>query len=197
MEVLNIFDNLAPKKILDFGCRDGFLSNIIQEHTRAEVYGTDIDMAALDRGARDYPKVKFILPSAVETMNPEFDVIFMGHVLEHVQSCEEVLGSLSQVLAPGGKLIIIVPQEWVRGDHSPHLVVFESIINKRFVNPHVRVIRRKGLQKMVSKHDLTIEDYLYINFLPPFTSRHLLWPTAYSLIAICGRSFHPNSTQQQ
>jgi len=81
IEILKIFDKLAPKKILDFGCRDGFLSSIIQEHTQAEVYGTDIDMEALDRGARDYPNVKFVLPSAVETMNPEFDVIFMGHVL--------------------------------------------------------------------------------------------------------------------
>jgi len=53
MEVLNIFDKLAPKKILDFGCRDDFLSNIIQEHTRAEVYGTDIDMEVLDRGEAD------------------------------------------------------------------------------------------------------------------------------------------------
>lgn len=197
MELLKIFDKLAPKKILDFGCRDGFLSNIIQEHTHAEVYGADIDMEALDRGARDYPNVKFVLPSAVETMNPEFDVIFMGHVLEHVQSCEEVLGTLSQVLAPRGKFIISVPQERVKGDTLPHLIIFESIRNKRFVNPHIRVIRRKELQKIVSKQGLMIEDYLYINALPPFSSRHLLWPTAYSLIATCGRSFHPNSTQQQ
>ena len=197
IEILKIFDKLAPKKILDFGCRDGFLSSIIQEHTQAEVYGTDIDMEAMDRGARDYPNVKFVLPSAVETMNPEFDVIFMGHVLEHVQSCEEVLGSLNQVLAPRGKFIITVPQERVKGDTLPHLIIFESIKNKRFVNPHVRVIRRKELQKIVSKHGLTIEDYLYINALPPFSSRHLLWPTAYSLVATCGRSFHPNSTQQQ
>ena len=197
MELLKTFDKLAPKKILDFGCRDGFLSSIIQEHTQAEVYGTDIDMEALDRGARDYPNVKFVLPSAVETMNPEFDVIFMGHVLEHVQSCEELLGSLSQVLAPRGKFIITVPQERVKGDTLPHLIIFESIKNKRFVNPHVRVIRKKKLQKIVSKYGLTIEDYLYINALPPFSSRHLLWPTACSLIATYGRSFHPNSTQQQ
>ncbi len=83
------------------------------------------------------------------------------------------------------------------GDTLPHLIIFESIKNKRFMNPHVRVIRKKKLQKIASKYGLTIEDYLYINALPPFSSRHLLWPTVYSLITACGRSFHPNSTQQQ
>lgn len=83
---------------------------------------------------------------------------------------------------------MIVPQERLRGDVAPHHFVFYSVKHRRFLNPHVRIVKRKALQKMLSKHGLQIEEYAYINFLPPLVSRTYFRPYAFSLIATCGRT---------
>ncbi len=118
----------------------------------------------------------------------EFDVILLSHVLEHVDSCDEIIGTLNRLLAPNGKLIIIVPQERIRGDVAPHHFIFYSAKHRRFVNPHVRIIRRKALQNMLKKYGLKIDEHVYINFLPPLVSRAYFWPYAFSPIAVCSRA---------
>ncbi len=186
-ETFRLLDLLSPKKILDFGCYDGFFASTIKEHTGAEIYATDINLHALEQASRTYPCVNFIPPEVADTMRAEFDVILLSHVLEHVDSCDEIIGAISRLLAPNGKLIIIVPQERVRGDVIPHQIFFYSAKQRRFLNPHVRIIRRGTLEKLLGEHGLVVEDYVYINFLPPLVSRGYYWLHAFSLITTCSR----------
>lgn len=186
-ETFRLLNILSPKKILDFGCNDGFFASTVREYTGAEVYATDINRHALEQASRIYREVHFILPEVANEMRAEFDVILLSHVLEHVDSCDEIIGTLNRLLAPNGKLIIIVPQERVRGDVTPHHFIFYSAKHGRFVNPHVRIIRRKALQNMLGRHGLNIEEHVYINFLPPLASNAYFWPYAFSLITVCSR----------
>ncbi|GAF89202.1 unnamed protein product [marine sediment metagenome] len=148
----------------------------------------DIDQEALEHGQRLRPNERFVTPDALKAMQLQFDLIILSHVLEHVDSCEDVLGLLEPLLAPNGKLIIIVPQERIRGDVAPHHFIFYSAKHRRFVNPHVRIIRRKALQNMLKKYGLKIDEHVYINFLPPLVSRAYFWPYAFSPIAVCSRA---------
>ena len=140
--------------MLDFGCNNGFLSASIQAGTGAAVYATDINKAALQRAAKNYPKVSFIEPDVAASMQAKFDVMVLCHVLEHVDDCDAMLGDLEPLLSPGGRLIVLVPQERLRGDLTWHHLVNYSIKHRRFVNPHVRIVRRKNLQEMLSRQQL-------------------------------------------
>ena len=120
-------------------------------------------------------------------MQAGFDVIVMSHVLVHVEDCDAILADLRPLLAPGGRLILLVPHERLRGDVTWHHLVYYSMKHRRVVNPHVRIVRGNNLQKMLSKQGQTIAKQLYINFFPPFTSRIPFWPSAFSLVATCAR----------
>lgn len=187
VELYKIIDRLKPANIIDFGCNDGYLSSRVQQYTGAEVFAVDIDREALERGQRLRPNVRFVTPDALKVMQLQIDLIILSHVLEHVDSCEDVLGLLEPLLAPNGKFIIIVPQDRIRGDILPFHILYQSLKNKRFLNPHVRIIRRKVLEKLLSGHGLAIENYVYINLLPPLVSRAYNWLSAFCLITTCGR----------
>lgn len=184
--ILGILDQTNARKILDFGCNSGFLTNEMQLHTGAEVYGTDLNQGALDEAKSVYPNVKFIPLEDAISRNGEFDIVTMNHVLEHVDDVEQVLGIASRLLRPDGKLLITVPQERVRGDLCLHHLIYYSWKHRQLLNPHVRIVRKKYLAEMLKHHDFHIEDHIYVNFLPPAYTTRLFWPTSFSFIATCG-----------
>lgn len=131
--------------------------------------------------------MSFIEPNVAASMQAKFDVIVLCHVLEHVDDCDAIFGDLEPLLSPGPRLIVLVPQERLRGDLTCITWSTISIKHRRFVNPHVRIVRRKNLQEMPSRQGLVMAQHVYINFFPPFTSQILFWQYAFSLVASCGR----------
>lgn len=90
-----------------------------------------------------------IFPSDEFTMLPEstYDVITLWHVLEHVHSLNETVGHLRKLLAPGGKLILAVPnykskdaqhynEYWAAYDVPRHLYHFVPSAMKLLMQNH-------------------------------------------------------------
>ena len=74
-------------------------------------------------------------------------------------------------------------------------IIYQSLKNRRFVNPHVRIIRPKALEKLLGEYGKEIEDYVYISLLPPLVSRAYFWPHVFSLIAVSGRMSNNPASQ--
>ena len=96
-------------RLLDFGCGGGsFLERMHQQGWR--VLGVDVSPAAVER-----VRTVLGLPAVVGTLpHPDlvpgsFDVITMWHSLEHVHRPVEVLREARRLLAPGGQLLVAVP----------------------------------------------------------------------------------------
>jgi SAM-dependent methyltransferase len=96
-------------RLLDFGCGGGtYLQRMHREGW--QVLGVDASAAAVERVRRDLG-----LPALVGTLpHPHlrpgsFDVITMLHSLEHVHDPLTVLREAHQLLAPGGRLLVAVP----------------------------------------------------------------------------------------
>ncbi|VVB81725.1 Ubiquinone biosynthesis O-methyltransferase [uncultured archaeon] len=186
--IISFLKDMGAKKVLDFGCNVGFTSSEFKKHTNADVYGTDINDYALARGRQKYPEVNFVSLDEVKSMKKEFDVIVVSNVLEHVPDCHETLSFLKSLLSPDGKIIISVPQERIKGDcNIPHIVLC-SLENKRYTNPHLRVLKWKALNQVLEQESIEIEKHAYVNMLPPFFSKKYVWPTAMSLVAVCKRA---------
>jgi 2-polyprenyl-3-methyl-5-hydroxy-6-metoxy-1,4-benzoquinol methylase len=96
------------KKILDIGCGTGeFIF-----YCRQKGY----DTAGIEPGEkpRTFARTQFDLPVEDEDglqkiTGPEFDVITLWHVLEHVHALTERMNKIVQILKPGGTLVVAVP----------------------------------------------------------------------------------------
>jgi 2-polyprenyl-3-methyl-5-hydroxy-6-metoxy-1,4-benzoquinol methylase len=104
----------GPKeRILDIGCGLGHVLNCLRKKGYGQVTGVDIDRAAvshcLDLGL-DVQWIRNVEEFSRECQN-RFDLIIMLHVLEHIDKGDiiESLRAVRSLLAPGGSLVVSVP----------------------------------------------------------------------------------------
>lgn len=111
---------LAPREgelILDIGCRFGGRIKKLKASAAAFI-GIDISRFALRRARdsfKDHSRIQFVNQDACRLAFRErlFDKIYSAHLLEHVD-VEALLGEIKRVLRPGGRLVVIVPNEGSR-----------------------------------------------------------------------------------
>ena len=121
-----VFSKIAPyigNRILEAGSGIGNVTQHIQQ--RELVVATDINERYLDvlsNVFRDCPNVmveKFDLTNiaAYEKFVPDkLDTVLCINVLEHIERDEEVLQEFYQILTPGGRAVVLVPQgKWLYG----------------------------------------------------------------------------------
>jgi SAM-dependent methyltransferase len=105
----DLFAKHGQGRLLDFGCgAGGFLAQMAQHGWN--VCGIDVSEESVKR-IRDQLGIKALAGSLPHPdLRPgSFDVITMWHALEHVHWPAEVLRETHRLLAPGGRLIIAVP----------------------------------------------------------------------------------------
>jgi 2-polyprenyl-3-methyl-5-hydroxy-6-metoxy-1,4-benzoquinol methylase len=90
-------------------------------------------------------------------------------VLEHIRDRESFLDRLSRLLKNGGKLIIAVPQERIRGDATVFQILFNAVVG-RLENPHVVTLTYKEVQDLLHKAGFRITDRAYTNYFFPARS---------------------------
>jgi len=106
-------------RILDAGCGSG--RNMVALARRGEVTGIELASQSLEAArARD---VGPVLPGSLDDPLPfdeaAFDLAVALDVLEHVADDGGALRELARVLAPGGRLLVTVPQYgWLWGEHD-------------------------------------------------------------------------------
>jgi 2-polyprenyl-3-methyl-5-hydroxy-6-metoxy-1,4-benzoquinol methylase len=96
-------------RLLDFGCGGG--SFLARMHRQGwQVAGLDISTAAVQRVRSELGLRAYVGSLPHPELRPgSFDVITMWHSLEHVHAPLDVLREAYRLLAPGGQLLIAVP----------------------------------------------------------------------------------------
>jgi SAM-dependent methyltransferase len=104
-----LIDQGAPRRVLDVGCGDGrFLGAMAERGWEVEGLETDPVAAALARKrtggtVHEAPLEDLMLPEN------RFGLVSLLHVLEHVPDPRATLCAARRTLAPGGTLLIAVP----------------------------------------------------------------------------------------
>ena len=112
-------DGGGAPRILDAGCGSG--RNMALLARRGAVTGIELAQQSLDAArARGLGPV---LPGSLDDPLPfgddAFDLAVALDVLEHVADDEAALRELARVVAPGGRLLVTVPQyAWLWGEHD-------------------------------------------------------------------------------
>ena len=102
--------------ILEVGCgAGGVLLDIQQANPRARLTGSELLLPGLHRARQRLTDVDLLQMDAQHIpFENEFDVIGAFDVLEHIDDDESVLRQMKGALAPGGGIVITVPQhEWL------------------------------------------------------------------------------------
>jgi 2-polyprenyl-3-methyl-5-hydroxy-6-metoxy-1,4-benzoquinol methylase len=96
--------HLGTLGLLDVGCGTGSFLRVVHQNGHT-VQG--IEPSAIAR--QSIPKHIPIASSLEELHGKIFDVITLWHVIEHVYPLEETLRKLKSLMAPGGALLLAVP----------------------------------------------------------------------------------------
>lgn len=100
--------------ILDIGCHSGDLTNVMSNATSCKLYGIDISPTAIDFAKKRFSHINFSVndfPFEKKYDDGFFSAVTAFDVMEHLPGTDQVLKEVKRLLAPGGYLIIAVPNE--------------------------------------------------------------------------------------
>lgn len=144
-----IRERAAPGRCLEIGCGDGWVLAAIRDRG-----WTVVGLERSPESARPAREIHR-LPVAVGPLEAireagTFDLIVLHHVLEHLPDPLAVLRACAKRLAPGGRLILAVPNfaSWQRRFAGPYWVHLDVPRHLGHFTPHslAEALRRAGLQ---------------------------------------------------
>lgn len=148
-------------RVLDVGCATGYLGGILQQRG-CTLTGVEADAEASARAP--FPVVVGDLAAAEvrAALTGPYDVILCGDVLEHLAYPAETLTWLAGLLAPGGAVVVSVPNigHWT-GRRAVLRGRFPQEKHGLFDRTHLRWFTRASARALVEGAGLTVvaEDF--------------------------------------
>ena len=121
--------------VLDYGCNTGRHASYVKQAYGYNVMGADINKTAIAACKRKGIKAEVITEEFFEKYSSFFDLIINSHVLEHVDNPKDFLVNINGMLQDKGTLVIVIPQERIRGDITIMQILY-FFLRLKFENPH-------------------------------------------------------------
>lgn len=97
-------------KVLDVGCSYGGLLINLKKMSYDNLYGLDMDDKSLENLKNNGISVKRgSIFDVINDFEGSFDLIVLGHILEHLHNPKAAIENVSKWLKPNGKILIEVP----------------------------------------------------------------------------------------
>jgi 2-polyprenyl-3-methyl-5-hydroxy-6-metoxy-1,4-benzoquinol methylase len=156
IEAAVMFQGAPPPgaKVLDVGCGSGALL------ARMRAVGWDVEGVDFDPQAVEVARARGLTVHCGDLIRQEypdahFDVVHLGHVIEHVHDPLGLVRECRRILQPGGRLVLLTPnaggwghrhfdRDWYALDPPRHLHLFR-------VANLVEVVRRAGFVRVEAR----------------------------------------------
>lgn len=129
--LLTVFQN-KTRLILDISCGVGYGTSLLAESEqgrKSKIVEVDISEEAIKYAVRRYshPNVEFITADATTfSYGKKFDTIVSLETVEHIHNPTSFLSHLVGLLAPGGRIITLVPVTPSVDANPHHITDFSS-----------------------------------------------------------------------
>ncbi len=142
-------------RFLDIGCGSGKNLKLVSEYGW-DAYGIELDAAAVEYAQKQGLKVQQSSLESMQFQEIQFDCIRIWHVFEHLTNPHEALKKITGVLAPGGEILVAVPnaQSFAR-------IMFGRYWYGLDAPRHVINYSPKTLRLLLKKYDLKITEITY------------------------------------
>ena len=150
--ILKYIKKSSFRKILDFGCSDGYFIEILKKNIKSEIVGIDCDKSQIN-----ICKSKNIVAyTNLDEIKEKFDFIYSLNTLEHILDDDEILKQINLHLYNNGKLFLYLPAfNWL----------FSSMDEK---TGHYRRYNKHDIKKKLENSGFFIEKIKYCDFLGVF-----------------------------
>jgi 2-polyprenyl-3-methyl-5-hydroxy-6-metoxy-1,4-benzoquinol methylase len=158
-----IADLIGPDRtVLDVGCWTGDLGRALA--TRGcTVTGVEVDADAAERARVDFTRVETadVEETALSSLFDagSFDAVVFGDVLEHLRDPARVLRDATTLLAPGGRIVLSVPNV-THGSLRLAVLQGQWRYTERGLldSTHLRFFDRAGLLTLLREAGLTVDE---------------------------------------
>lgn len=153
-----------PKKILDIGCNDGTLLQLLgQKYPAAKLNGLDADTKSINRcqkkgiGAKIY---FFDDKTPIPFPDHSFDLIIAGEIIEHIYNTDMFLDEVHRLLTPKGYLLLTTPNIASLGRRLMLMLGINPLIEVSPNRPdscgHIRYFTFSTLKNLIVTHNFKI-----------------------------------------
>jgi len=140
-------ENLDHQNILEIGCGAGRFTQIVLDHTNANLYSLDYSEAVDANFENNGPNERLKLFQASIYEMPfapdSFDKIFCFGVLQHTPDVKKSIACMIRVLKPGGELVV---------DFYPYKGFWTKINAKYILRPLLKRIKHERLLSIIDYH---------------------------------------------
>lgn len=170
-QVRAFWPDLKGSSLLGLGYTSPFLSGYRGEAVRV------LNFMPGGQGVVHWPSGSRNLSCLVEDLqlplgDASMDRILLVHAVESSEALGAMLTDIWRVLAPGGRLMVVVPNRlslWARADSTPY--------------GHGRPFSKTQLINLLRRHQFSFERSARVLYFPPFSKRFLIrsafaWETA-------------------
>jgi 2-polyprenyl-3-methyl-5-hydroxy-6-metoxy-1,4-benzoquinol methylase len=108
----DLLDRISPsaRSVLEFGCGEAPLGEALKRRQKVRVVGVELDTAAAAIARKRIDDVyQGDVRDIVARLDERFDVIVGGDIVEHLDEPWSFLSDLRQIAAPGGHLLLSLP----------------------------------------------------------------------------------------
>lgn len=155
--------NSQKLRILDIGCGNGSLSNLIAQHGY-EVVGIEESESGVKFANQTFPDCRFIQGSIYNLPDKElgekFDIVIAAEVIEHLFYPKELVKNAKKFLKPNGCLILTTPYH---GYFKNLILAVSGKMDKHFTSlwdgGHIKFFSVTTMKEL-----LALENYTNINF---------------------------------
>ncbi len=137
----------TEKTVLDFGAGTGDFLFVAQEKGW-KIHGVEPNWGARKRASE---KGVNLIAKIPEDHSDKYDVVTLWHVLEHLPNLEDHVSQLSQLLLPGGTIIVAVPN--FKSYDAKHYKEFWAAYD---VPRHLWHFSRTSIQKLFASSDMDL-----------------------------------------
>ena len=158
-------DDLLPyipsdaRSLLELGCGEGALGALVKQRQKCRVVGIELDQQAVAIARKKIDDVYTgDVRHIIEVLHDRFDCIVASEIVEHVDDPWSFLAELRRVTAPGGRLVVSIP-------NIANASLIADLLHGRFdytyiglvCAGHLRFFTRRSIEDLLDISGWTLE----------------------------------------